>query len=505
MSTDLRSKTVKAVGHLGLGGALGKVISLGATLVMARLLTPADYGLMAMAMVLVGFVSFFNEIGIGAAIVQKTELKEEEVNGCFVFSILTSLVLFAVTALGSGIAASFFGNPRLQPMIAVLASAFVFGAIGTVPLAFLRKEMNFKAVAGVNVVSVFIQSLLSLALAFAGMGAWALVWSFIASSVIQSLGAFWLAGWRPSRNFSLRAALGLVNYGLQVTASRVFWYLYSNADKVIIGKVLGDRSLGIYDMAFSLATLPTSQVTTLATNVASPLFSKLQNDMAQLRAFILHFTRGVAYVTYPALIGMLVCSRELVAVLLGDKWIAMLVPFGALCVMGLIKSVDPLLSQVLIATGNAKRLSGYTLMCGVAMSLAVVSGALFDGLRGVSLVWMVVYPLLSVRLLYLVRRSTGLQMSDYYRTLLPVLVAAAAMAAAVLAVREAMLLAGVPAFAMLGIEILTGAVAYVLWIVQFDKRGLAEIRQVMLDLGISEQRLARWPFNRALTVQASQP
>jgi O-antigen/teichoic acid export membrane protein len=498
MSNDLRSKTVRAMGHLGLGGALGKVISLASTLVIARLLSPTDYGLMAMAMTLVSFVGFFNEVGIGAAIVQKKELGQAEVNGCFAFSILASVVLSALTVLLSGAAAAFFGHPTLQPMIAVLASAFILGAAGTVPTAFLRRDMNFKAVAGINVLQVLCQAGLSLALAWRGYGVWALVWSFVAASAVQSAGAFWLSGWRPRGAYGMRAAYGIVVYGLHVTTTRIFWYLYTNADKVIIGKVLGDRALGIYDMAFSLATLPTSQVTTLATNVASPLFARLQDDLPQLRAFILHVTRGIAYVTYPALVGMLVCSRELVAVLLGEKWMGMLVPFGALCVMGLIKSVDPLLSQVLIATGHARKLSGYTLMCGVVMTAGVVAGALLDGLHGVSLVWMVVYPLLSVRLLQMIAQVTGLKMRHYYLTLLPVLVASAAMAAVVLLAREAMLLAGLPPLAMLVAEVATGALAYTLWIVQFDKRGLGEIRQVMMDLGISERKLTRWPFNRAL-------
>jgi O-antigen/teichoic acid export membrane protein len=498
MSSDLRSKTVRAVGHLGLGGALGKVVSLCSTLVIARLLTPADYGLMAMAMVVVGFVGFFNEVGIGSAIVQKSELSEAEVNGCFVISLLASLVLFGATALSSGLIAEFFGNPRLGPMIVVLSSAFVFGAFGTVPLAFLRKDMHFKAVAGVTAFAVIAQSAISLVLAWIGMGPWSLVWSFVASSVIQSLGAFYLSSWRPRGRWGLREASGIVMYGLQVTVTRVFWYLYSNADKVVIGKLLGDKALGTYDMAFSLATLPTSQVTTLATNVASPLFSKLQNDHSRLNAFILHFTRGVAYATYPALIGMLVCSRELVAVLLGAKWTDILIPFGALCVMGLIKSVDPLLSQVLIATGNAKKLSGYTLLCGIVMTIAVIAGTTLGGLRGVALVWTVVYPLLSIRLLHLVCQVTAMKMADYYRTLLRVLTGAMAMALVVLLVRELFLRLGMPPFVLLPIEIASGAAAYLLWIVQFDRRGLGEIRQVMIDLGIAERRLERWPFNRAL-------
>lgn len=498
MSQDLRSKTVRAIGHLGLGGMAGKLVSLGVTLVMARLLSPEDYGLMAMAMVLVGFIGFFNEVGIGSAIVQKPVLGQNEVNGCFSFSMLASVLLFALTAALSGPAAAFFGNPALQPMVVVLATTFILGALGTVPTAFLRKNMQFKAIAGLSVVGIILQSGIALALAFLGYGAWSLVWGFVLNSLFQSLGAFYLSGWRPTSLRGMKAALELVRYGLHITTTRIFWYLYNNADKVVIGRLLGDRQLGIYDMALSLATLPTSQVTTLVTNVSSPLFARLQSDLPRLQEYIMHFTRGVAYVTYPALVGMLMCAHELIAVLLGDKWSAMLVPFGALCLMGLVRSVDPLLSQALISTGNAKRLAGYTLLCGIVMTLSMIAGAMLGGLLGVSIAWVVVYPLLSVRLLFLVKRATGLRMRDYYLCLAPVLAATTAMAAAVYGLRLMMLQLSVPALPMLVAEIAVGGAVYIGWIIQFDRRGLGQIRQVMLDLGISEQRLARWPFNRAV-------
>jgi O-antigen/teichoic acid export membrane protein len=498
MTNDLRSKTVKAIGHLGVGGAMGKIISLATTLVMARILTPADYGLMAIAMVVIGFVSFFNEVGIGAAIVQRAKLTQSEINGCFAVALMASLFLFTVTNLASGAVANFMGNPRLGPMISVLAGAFVLGAFGTVPQALLRKDMHYKSVAGVALLATIVQSLLCLALAWSGFGVWALVWGFVASSAVQSLGAFLLAGWRPVGRYGIREAASLVKYGLHITNTRVFWYLYSNADRVVIGKLLGSLSVGIYDMAFSLATLPTSQVTTLATNVAAPLFSKLQDDLPRLRAAVLNFTRGIAYITYPALIGMIACSRELEAVILGDKWIDMLVPFFALCLMGLIKSVDPLLSQVLISTGHARKLASYTMMCGVVLSAGMVVGALAGGLFGVSLVWVIVYPLLSVKLLYDTSRVIGMKMRDYYATLLGVLRGAVAMAAAVLLVRFAALSAGAPVATALVLEVAAGVVAYLLWIVYLDRRGVGEIRQVMLDLGISAQRLDRWPFNRGI-------
>lgn len=496
MSDELRTRTIRAIGHLGAGGAMGKVISLGTTVLMARILSPDDYGLMAIAMVVIGFVSFFNEVGIGAAIVQRTKLSQGELNGCFAVAFAAGLVLFGATVLASAPVAAFMGNDRLAPMLSTLAIAFVLGAFGTVPLALLRKDMRFKAVAGVQLLATILQNALALVLAWRGYGVWALVASFVASSAIQSLGAFLLVSWRPLGRYEIRQAASLVMYGLHITNTRVFWFIYSNSDKFIIGRVLGERSVGIYDMAFSLATLPTSQVTTLATNVAGPLFAKLQEDMARLSAVLLHFTRGVAYITYPALVGMAACSRELIAVVLGDKWSDMLVPFVVLCLMGLVKSVDPLLSQVLISTGHAKKLASYTMLCAIVITLSMIGAAMTGGLVAVALVWVTVYPLLSVKLLRDTARVTGLKMGAYYATLGRVMLGAGAMALAVLGARAGLVSSGLPVGAVLVMEICAGVLAYFCWIVYVDRRALADIRQVMLDLGLPAHRLARWPFTR---------
>ena len=482
--------------HLGLGGILGKIISLGSTLILARMLSPADYGVMALAMIVIGFVGFFNEVGIGAAIVQKTELTATEVNGCFAIAIFTSLLLFLATVLGSGLAADFFKTPQLKGMISVLAGAFVLGSLSTVPLAFLRKEMQFKAIAWLNIIEVFSLSSSSILFAFNGFGAWSLVWGFIVAGVTRTIGAYFFSSWRPKGGYDIREATELVFYGLHVTASRIFWYLYSNADKAIIGRMLGTKQLGIYDMAFGLATLPSDQVTTLVTNVASPLFSKLQNDLVHLSSVILKLSRAVAYITYPVLIGMLVSSRELISVILGDKWMDILIPFTALCLRGLLKSVDPLLSQVLISIGHAKKLSAYTAVCGIVMSLAVMVGATIDGLRGVSIVWIVVYPLLTIKLLRDVCVLTGMSMLDYYKNLGPVLLATSIMGVVVFFVREMGLHFTQKTILILSMEVLSGMVTYFAWMIFMNRQSISEIRQVLIDVGIPPGRLNFWPFLR---------
>lgn len=261
MHNDLRSKTVKAISHVGLGNAVGKLVSLSTTLVLARLLSPAEYGLMEIAMMLIAFIGFFNEIGLTTAIVQRPQLSQEQVNGCFLIAMGCSVVLFLLTLLAAGPLAGFFRQPQLQPMISTLAVGFIMGAAGSVPEAFLRKQMQFKAMAGITILGIVLQSAVSLGLALAGMGVWSLVWGSLVATATYSGGYFLLSPWRPRGRYGVREAVELVLFGLHVITSRVFWYLYSNADRAIVGRVLGAASLGIYGMAFSLATLPSSQIT----------------------------------------------------------------------------------------------------------------------------------------------------------------------------------------------------------------------------------------------------
>jgi O-antigen/teichoic acid export membrane protein len=496
MATDLRSQTVSAMSHLGFGGMIGRITSLSTTLILARLLNPTDYGLMEIAMTIVGFLTFFNDIGIGSAIVQKPELSTSEVNGCFALALAISTIILIATVMASGPIAVFFKHAELQSMISALACSLLLGAASTVPQAFLRRDMQFKAIAGVNFLAVLIQSVVCLVLAATGFGVWSLVWGSLTSALVNSVGYFAMSPWRPRGRYGIREARDLAVYGMHVMTSRIFWFLHSNADRAIVGKLLGPTELGVYGMAFSLATLPNAQFTSVAVSVGSPIFSKLQFDLPRLSSIIIKLTRGIAYVTYPVLLGMLAVSNELIYVVLGPKWMAALLPFGALCIMGLVKSIDPLLAEVLTAAGNVRKLTGFTAMCAVIMPLAFVAGAWLDGLRGVSIAWIVVYPLLSMKLLHDVCKLTGMTLRQYYGCLLPVLTGAVVMALVVLAVRMALYYVELPIPAILVLEIIAGALTYMAWIIYVDRDAMAEIRQTMIDFGIARSRINKWPFVR---------
>ena len=483
-SEQLRKSANKAIAQLGIGGVLGKVISLGATLLLTRLLLPADYGTMALAMTFIAFIGYFNEVGVGASIVQKKELIRSEVNGCFLIAIAVSFVLCGLTLLFAPLVALFFDAPKLTNIVRALSVVFILGSLSTVPIAFLRREMRFKVLAILGVAEVLVNSSIAIVLAFLNFGVWSLVFGFIASSLMRVVLSFYFSRWRPVGAYKIKEAMELVAYGLHVTASRVFWYIYISADKIVIGRILGVRLVGVYDMAFSLATLLSGQITTLVTNVASPLFSKLQSDRGELVSSLKRLTRGIVFITYPTLIGMFVCSDEIISILLSATWSEVLVPFNVLCLLGLVKSFDPLLSQILISTGYAKRLSIYTFVCGVVMVASCAIGATKFGLLGVSLVWVTVYPLLTLRLLSEVCAVIEMTKMEFFGNIAPVLISSLVMGLAMKVARMLLLAYTKSPLVLLPVEVVVGFVVYLSYSAVFYRSMLLEIRSVLNDIGV---------------------
>lgn len=496
MSHDLRRRVVRAVGATTAGSGLAKLVSLLSTLVLARLLTPGDFGLMAIATTVTGFIGFFNEVGIGAAIVQRTELRDAEINGCFGIAMLASTLLCALAVMLSGPAAGFFDMPDLQPVLAVLGFGFFFGALNTVPVSLLRRELRLQTVLWLGVASAVVQSLVAIPLAFAGLGYWALVVSFFVGQTVSTVWFWRVAAWRPTLPMHLREGGALLGYGLNITYARVLWHIYMNADKLIVGKLLGERAVGIYDMSKSLASLPTSQISGLVTSIASPVFARLQTDLPRLQSVLLRFTRGVAYLTFPALAGIAVVAEELVMVLLGPQWIEAVLPLQALCISELVRTVANLQTQLLISTGHVKRAVVYSALCTLVLPLAIAVGAWLGGLPGVAVAWALVYPLLALWLLGEVKTVARLGYGDFWRAVRQPLFGTVAMVLAVSVARVLMAPLSWPDAIGLGCHIAIAILAYGIYLIVADRDGLAEIRQVLDDFGVPARGLDRWPFVR---------
>ena len=302
----------------------------------------------------------------------------------------------------------------------------------------------------------------------------------------------------------LREGGALLGYGLDITFTRVLWHAYMNADKLIVGKMLGARAVGIYDVSRSLASLPTTQISGLVSSIASPIFSSLQTNLAQLRAVHLRLTRGVAYLTFPLLAGIAVLANELVQVLLGDKWGEAVFPLQALCLSEAVAAVANLQAQLLISTGRARQLVRYNALCAVVMPVSLAIGGWLTGLPGIALAWAIAFPLLSIGLLRAALDASNLRMADFWRAVRQPVFGSTVMVLTLYAARLLLpTLNAQPLLVLLGGAIL-GAFVYASYVTLLDREGLTEIRQVLADFGVPQRMLSRWPFNFMARPQENQ-
>ena len=501
---NLKKMTLQGLLYLGMGKGAGKLISFATTLVLARLLTPQDYGLMAMVMVVVGLLQFFNEIGLGSAIRQRLNITPDQLDGSFTLALLISSALFAGLYAVSPAIAEYYEHPELMPVLRLVGLSFIVGALVTVSDALMARAMRFRPLALVEFVMIVLQSATTLLLAWLGHGVWALAWGFLVGQGFRAVCTFFLAGWVPRRLGGIRAASELMRFGLTVTYSRLTWFTYSNAHTLIIGKTLNPQAVGVYSMAESLANLPTGQVTSMVISVASPLFAKLQTDLKRLNHALLRMTTGLALINYPIMIGMACSANELVPVVLGAHWLEAQFPLQVLCLLGLLKTVDPLLTQALTSTGQVHITARYTSLCAITIPLSIYSGSLMGGLTGVAIGIAVAYPLSAIYLFLSVRRYLQLPLGAYIQAVRLPLEACAWMAAWVLGLAWVVRQAGVTGEAtLLAVKIVAGALSYSAFLIYVRRGGLKDAHEVLRELGVSDSKLQRWPFSKLKNELAS--
>jgi O-antigen/teichoic acid export membrane protein len=496
MSESTGKKAVRALAVVGSGKVMEKVLSFGTTLVLARLLSPEDYGIMAMAVIVIGFVDFFNEIGISSAIVQRTPITQRELDGCFWISVGLSISLYIITVLAAPLAASAMGAPVLANIVPVLAIGFIFGGVGSVSMGLLRKEMNYRPLVLSNLTAIALQGAVAVALAWAGKGVWALVAGSVVAGIVRTLGIFISARWRPSAIHGFRDALLVASYGLQITYSRFFYYLSENLDSIIIGRLRGDRVLGLYSMGTALSTIATSHITSIVVDVASPLFAKLQNDTARLSQYTCQITRGLSFLVFPILFGSAAVADDIVPLALGEKWIELIPAFRILCFAVVLRSVAPVLSQLLISTGHARAVVRNMAWNALSIAVSVAIGVHYYGLPGAATAWLLVYPTTFALQLYCAVKLVGLSLPDYFTALRPALIASVVMFATVTLAGLGADYLALPHAANTLAQVITGALAYVGWLVYCSRGAIRDLRDVLLQMGIAPQKLTFWPFSK---------
>lgn len=432
-SREMDGSLIRGVAWTGGVRWATQVASWLSTLVVIRLLTPADYGIMGMATLYLGLVQLLSEFGVGAAVVTLRDLSKRQVAQLNTVAVGFGVAGFLISAVIAAPMARFFSTPELTNVIIVTAIGFVASSFGVIPQSLLMRDLQFKLVAMMGAVQGLTAAAATISLAFLGFGYWALAIGNVLALLLAS--AFVVLARPHKMSWPHFGEIGsAIGFSSNIIVSRVSWYVYSNADFLIIGRILGKGALGVYSVGWTLATLVVDKVSAVIGRVAGAFFAATQNDIPALRRYLLRITEGLALVTFPAAVGMALVTQDLVAVVLGETWAEVVIPLQLLALYGIIRAVTPLVPRVLTVVGDSRYPAITSVVAAVVLPAGFYIGSHW-GVTGVALTWVIGYPLILLPLYWRLLYRLDMTMLDYARALWPAVSGCLAMIAAVLAVR----------------------------------------------------------------------
>jgi O-antigen/teichoic acid export membrane protein len=350
---NLTERTVQA-GHWRIASLIAQVaLQFGTTVVLARLLSPADFGLAGLALVVVGFVAVLAEAGLSSAVVYRRSLTDEAIRVGFTLSLLIAAGLSLTVLLLAPLLAAPFHSGSLAAVLRVEAPLFLLAAAGSIAKALLRRRLDFRRLFIVDVVSyVAGYALVAVTLALLGLGVWSLVGAALAQAAVASAVALGLAP-HPVRPLLLaREGRELLKYGGADTLNMVVGYFGRAADSLVIGRWLGTGELGLYTRAFALFAVPLSYLGTAMTSVLFPVMSQIQGDVRRSRSGYLLGVQLATLIAAPLCAGVIVAAPHMIVGLYGEPWQGAVLPLQILAAAGTLRAVYNLSAAVTYASGN---------------------------------------------------------------------------------------------------------------------------------------------------------
>ncbi|MGB0076693.1 MAG: lipopolysaccharide biosynthesis protein [Candidatus Sulfotelmatobacter sp.] len=400
-----------------------------AFLEVMRLLTPADFGVAALAIILMPYLGQITGFGIPRAVVALPPLSDDQLSQLTTFNLISGCLCFLLGVIIAKPFAAFFRTPALAPVFIVACGGLILSALSGVPGALLAKEMRFRLLSVLGVTTTLLGAAVTLGMALSGFGYWALILGnmfagFVRTVVILRVRPCKLA-WPRLR--SIREPL---RFGWQMSVSLVALNSYERLDNFVAGRMLGQSALGLYGNAWELANVPLEKIASMVTTVIPTYLAAVQNDPAELRRYLRGLTEIIALAAFPACIGLGLVAREFVPLIFGHKWDGMIAPLQVLSFYAAFRSIVALLPKVLTAVGNIRYVMWNDLVALIILPIAFYIGS-SRGIAGIAWGWVAAYPVVILPLYWKTFRTIEMKTGDYLRALRPALSGTIAMIPAV--------------------------------------------------------------------------
>jgi O-antigen/teichoic acid export membrane protein len=354
------------------------------TVVLARLLKPGDFGLVAMAMVLFRFALMFRDIGLSEATVWAEKTNQELVSSLFWISVAAGAGLTFLLGIASPLIARFYGEPRLVPITLCILPTLLFSSMCMQHQALLKRQMRFGRLASAQVAANGTAVIVAILCALGGMGFWALVVRQLWSSLFLLVSLWVFCPWRPGRPSRALGLMKMVGFGGYLSLERILQFFMRNGDNILIGKYVGGSGLGFYDKAYSLLLFPMRQINVPLSSVVVPILSRLQTEEQRFRAYYRKALGLTAMVTVPFAIFAAVAAYDIIYSVLGPKWDPSARVFLFLAPAALCSTVNVASGWVYIALGHVDRQLKFKFFASFATLIAMFIGVRSNGIEGMA-------------------------------------------------------------------------------------------------------------------------
>lgn len=412
----LKSKSIRGGAVMFVSSSANLVLGIAATAVLARILVPADFGLLGMVFALTAIAERFKDIGLGKATVQKKELTHSEVSNLFWLNFAIGMGICLSIFLFSRAIAGFYHEQRLTHIAMWLSLTFVLGGLTIQHQALLNRQMKFLATGTIGTGALVLSNALAIILAFRGYGYWSLVWRELARSVFVAIGTFIACPWIPGLPDFKRGVGPQMRFGRDITFFNIVTYFTSSLDQILLGRFTGATALGIYRQAFQLIMMPITQLTAPMQSVWEPLFSALQDDAPKYRRVFQKTVSMVSLITMPLAAGAFMCAPQLVGVLLGQRWSGAVDLARILAVAMFIRPAITTVGFVMVSCGKTARYAVLGVFDSLTLSLAISIGVMW-GARGVAIGHVAATYIAFLPLIWAALRDTPVELNLWLRAI----------------------------------------------------------------------------------------
>lgn len=475
MPESLKTKTVNAVmwsaterfGQQGIQFIIGIII--------ARILSPADYGLVGMLAIFMAVASTFLDSGFGTAIIQKQDADQTDFSTVFYFNILVGLIAYSILYICAPHIAAFYKQPELKSLTRFMSLSLIINSLGLIQNTLFVKKIDFKTITKISLISMILSGSVGIMLAYKGYGVWSLAVQSVTGQFARVCLLWFFSSWKPTLIFSIKAFNQLFSFGSKLLASGLLSQIVDNIYNLIIGKSYSSAQLGFYTQAKRMVDLPMLSVNTIIQSVTFPVLASMQNEDERLKANFRKIIKVIVFLNFPLMLTLGVIAKPLIIVLLTDKWLQAAPYCQLLCIIGLTYPLNSINLSIL----NVKGRSDIFLYLEIVKKFMIVVAILFTIRHGVLalIIGQVLYSIVaSILNLYYSGRLINYSLSEQCKDIFPYFAASTLMALATYSINFIFIGKHIT---LLCLQIMTSSVIFYLICMIFNFEAFKEVKTIV--------------------------